>query len=92
MSDEPMPAWAAAWREELTGRLGTMLRVSERTESKVDNLALAVRDVQVRLTSLETTMAQVPVLLAAGSARMDALEARLVMVEKRLELRDGGQA
>jgi hypothetical protein len=78
----------AAMEGRLTDRIQTLARTVERLDTTVDQSTRALRNVQVRLTSLENTTAHGHVATAEHNARMDDLEARLVLIEKRLELRD----
>lgn len=84
MAEEDIPAWA----QTLIAQGGRNTRILERVETRLDQAIRALTGVQVRQTALEATLAQGLVQGAGQNARQDDFEARLILIEKRLELRD----
>ena len=58
-----------------------LLEYMRRFDRKLDGIAADLRDLKVRVTSLDTGLAGV-------NSRIDRLEIRLDRIEKRLELTD----
>jgi hypothetical protein len=94
-----MPDDMPAWAQTLVDQMGTLAaatdrntRVLERVEGTVDRTAEEVRNLLVRMSSLEALVGHVAVGIGALNGRLDGFEGRLVLIEKRLELRDGRAA
>jgi len=62
--------------------------VLDRTESKVDKLAAEVSHLGPRVSALESDFAGHYTRSATASNRIDALDVRLSLIERRLEVRD----
>jgi hypothetical protein len=95
MSDDPMPGWAQALAdrlEVLVTAVDRNTRVLERVETKADRTAEEVRNLSVRMSSLEALVGHIAVGIGALNGRLDGFETRLVLIERRLELRDGRSA
>lgn len=84
MSDEAMPGWA----DTLMAAMNRNTRVLERVETSIDQATRALQNLQIRVTSLEQAVGHGFVRDATQSGRLDDLEARLLLIGKRLELRD----
>jgi predicted nuclease with TOPRIM domain len=99
MSDEPILSALArleAGQADMADRLGRLeagqqklTHVIERAEVKVDRLTDDMTDVKGRLSSVEQAVVSWGGSVAGQSLRIDRLEIRLSLVERRLEIRDG---
>ena len=62
--------------------------VLDRTEGKLDVLAADVLNMKPRMSELESRNASHYAGTAATNTRLDALDVRMALIERRLELRD----
>ena len=63
-----------------------ILELLRRLDVKVDRLTDAVGDLQRRVSSIELSVAQLHGDFAGQSVRIDKIEARLLRIERRLEI------
>ena len=73
---------------QVEGRIGRVENRLEAVEIKVDRLVDDVSDLKLRLNAMETSFASWMPVVVGQAQRVDTLDARLLLVEKRLELRD----
>jgi hypothetical protein len=85
-ADEPMPSWAQTLLD------ATNRNTLKAIETKADRTAEEVRNLSVRMSSLEALVGHIAVGIGALNGRLDAFETRLVLIERRLERRDGRSA
>ncbi len=64
----------------------------DRLDVRVDRLHDDMMDVKVRLTQIDATIGNWAGTIAIQSGRQDRFEARIELIEKRLELRDGSSS
>lgn len=59
-----------------------------RIDGKVDRIAEDVRDLKIRMTSIERQIGELRVDIAGLAARQDRADDRLDRIERRVDLRD----
>ena len=71
--------------------IATLTGKVERIEIKVDRLGADMQDVKFRLQGLETSFAAWMPSLINQAHRLDALDARVSLIERRLDIREAGE-
>jgi hypothetical protein len=75
----------------LTGPIATLTGKVERIEIKVDRLSADMQDVKLRLHGIETSFAAWTPSLINQAQRLDALDVRVSLIERRLDIREAGE-
>ena len=94
MSDEILNRLLSEMQENRaeTRRLGEkvdrLAAIVDRVEEKTDRLVAEMEDVKVRLYAVESAVVGNVTTVVSQSHRLDSLDLRMKLIERRLELRD----
>lgn len=72
----------------LSDKVERLTAVVDRVEDTTDRLVTKMEDVKVRLYAVESAVVGNVTTVASQSHRLDSLDLRMKLIEKRLELRD----